>query len=68
MKEPSGLIGNFDLNKREMQEVVMQTADPDSTREATDILLKILETTYAKADFYEVADNATQLKIEERTL
>ena len=68
MKEPSVLIGKSNLNKREIQEVVMQTSDKDSTREATERLLKILEITYAKADFYEVADNANQLKVEERTL
>ena len=50
MKEPSGLIVKSDLNKRDMQEVVMQTADPASTREATEILVKILEITYAKSD------------------
>ena len=32
MKEPSGLLGKSDINKREMREVVMQTAEPDSTR------------------------------------
>ena len=48
MKEPSGLLGKSDLNKREMREVVMQTAEPSSTREATDILVKVLDSTYAK--------------------
>ena len=32
MKEPSGLIEKSDLNKCEMREVVMQTAEPASTR------------------------------------
>ena len=30
-KEPSGLIGKSDLNKCDMREVVMQTAEPAST-------------------------------------
>ena len=68
MKEPSVLIGKSDLNKREMREVVMQTADPASTKEATEILVKILEIAYAKSDFYQVANNSTQLNAEERTL
>ena len=63
MKKPSGIIG-----KSEMLQVFMQTADPASTREATDRLVKILEITYAKADLYQVADNATPLNAEERTL
>ena len=37
MKEPSGLLGKYDLNKCKMREVVMQNAEPASTREATEI-------------------------------
>ena len=33
-----------------MYVVVIQTSEPDSTREATEILLKIFKSTYAKAD------------------
>ena len=36
MKEPSSLLGSSDLTKREMHKVVMQTAEPDSTRDATE--------------------------------
>ena len=68
MKEPSVLIGKYDLNKWEMREVVMHTADPFSTIEATERLVKILKITYVKADFYQVADNANQINSEERTL
>ena len=35
MKEPRSLLGKSDLTKCKMHEVVMQTAEPDSTREAT---------------------------------
>ena len=45
----------------------MQTAEPVSTREATEILLKILDITYAKAYLKQVAYNSTQLNYEERT-
>ena len=45
----------------------MQIIEPTSTREDTDILLKIIDSTYAKADLKQVADNATQLNVEERT-
>ena len=36
VKEPSILLGKSDLAKCEMREVVIQTAEPDSTREATE--------------------------------
>ena len=50
-----------------MYVVVIQTSEPDSTREATEILLKIFKSTYAKADLKQVANNATQMKAEKRT-
>ena len=36
MKELIGMLGKYDLNKRNMREVAMQTVEPASTREATD--------------------------------
>ena len=45
----------------------MKTAEPYSTREATGILVKILDSTYAKAYLKQVANNATQMNAEERT-
>ena len=50
-----------------MHEVVMQTVEPDSTREDTERMVKIFESTYAKAELKYVADNATHLNSEERT-
>ena len=49
-----------------MRRVVMQNSEPGSTREATDRLIKILNSNYAKADLKQIADNATQLNTEER--
>ena len=49
MKEPSGIIGKSDLTSHGMREVVMQTAEPASTREATEILEKILDNNSAKS-------------------
>ena len=68
MKEPTSLLVKSNLNKRDMHKVVMQTSDPDSTREATERLVKILDIDYAKADLKQVDDNVTQMKSEERTL
>ena len=36
MKEPRILLGPSDITKREMREVFIQTAEPASTREATE--------------------------------
>ena len=67
MKEPKGLLGKYELNKREVREVVIQNAEPASAREATEILVKNINSTYAKADLKQVADNATHLNTKERT-
>ena len=50
-----------------MREEVMQTAEPASTREANERLLKILDINYAEADLKQVADNETHLNTKERT-
>ena len=68
MKEPIVLIGKSNLTKRKICEVVIQTTEPASTREASDQMVKILNGTYEKADLNQVADDATQLNSEERTL
>ena len=46
-----------------MYEVVMQTAETDFTREATDILVKILNSTYAKAELKQVDNNTTHITL-----
>ena len=51
-----------------MRKVVMHTAEPVSKREATDRMIKTTNITYKKADLKQVADNATQLNAEERTM
>ena len=50
-----------------MREVVMQNSEPVSTRESTERLVKTLNSTYAKSDLKQVADNATHLNAEEIT-
>ena len=45
----------------------MKTAEPVSTREATEMLLKTLESTYAKANLKQVDNNANHLNSEEIT-
>ena len=61
MKEPSSLQGRSNITKREMCEVVMQTADPYSTQEATEPMVKIIYSIYVKAELEQVANNTTQL-------
>ena len=67
MKEPIGMIGKSDLTSHEMSKVAMQTAEPASTRASTERLVRILDSTYAKANRKKVADNATHLNDEETT-
>ena len=47
-----------------MREVVIQVEEPVSTREATERLVRILDSTYVKADLEHVATNKTQLNAE----
>ena len=56
MKEPSSLLGKSDLTKSEMCEFFMQTAEPASTREATEIMVKPLDSTYAKSDLEQLVN------------
>ena len=50
-----------------MREVVMHNAEPYSTREATEILIKILDSTYANAALKQVSNNSTQMNAKEKT-
>ena len=61
MKEPDNFLGKHDLTKRDMQKVVMQTAQPASTGEATQKFVKIVGSTYAKYDSDKVSAAAFQL-------
>ena len=67
MKDTRNLLGQSDLTKREMREVVMQTAEPASTQKATERMVKILNSTYTKK-YLEQVINDSQLNAEERTL
>ena len=64
IKEPSGFLGQSNLTKREMREVVMQTTEPASAREAIERIVKIFDSTYAKSDLKHVVDSAIQLNSE----
>ena len=44
-----------------MREVVIQTSEPYYTREATEIVVIILDSTYAKANLDKVAAAAVQI-------
>ena len=68
MRDPRYFLGKSDLTKHEMREVVMQTAEPASTQEDTERILKILDITYAKGYLEQVFANSIQLNAEEITL
>ena len=59
MKEPRKVLGQLDLTKRKMREVVMHNVEPASTREATERTMKIIDSTYVQADLKQVFNNAT---------
>ena len=61
MKEPRNFLGKSDLTKRKMREVAIQTAEPASTREDTELMVKILDSTYAKSDLEQVVANSSQV-------
>ena len=60
------MLGKSDPTSREMQEVVMQNAELISRREASERLVKILDSTYVKSNLKQVANSATQLNSEEK--
>ena len=66
MKEPKCLLGKTGLNSFEMHEAEIQTAAPVYTREATETMVKIFDSSCAKEDIEQVDTNATQINVEER--
>ena len=68
IKEPRSLLGQSDLTKCNMHEVVIQNEEPASARESTEWMVNILDITYAKEDLKQVADNVTHINAEEITL
>ena len=68
MKETSSLLGQSDLNKREMRKVVMQAAETASTLESTERTVKTLDSTYTNSELKQVAYNTTQMNFKLKTL
>ena len=66
MKNPVNLLGQPDLTKHEIQEVVIQTTEPASTREDTYILVKIPDSNYVNSDLYKVDAAVVHLDIDQR--
>ena len=50
-----------------MRKVIMQTVEPASTIEATDILVKIVDSIYANENFTQIADSVIHMDSEDRT-
>ena len=50
MKEASIFIGQTDLAGHNMGEVLIQTGKPSSTKQATELMINIIEITYSKAE------------------
>ena len=49
MKEPISFPGQTDLTSRKMHDVLVQTTEPDSKIEATEIMVTIIEINYSKS-------------------
>ena len=64
MKEPSVMLGQSYLTKRNMREVDLQTSETASTMEAIELIVKIIDSTYVKADLKQVDNHITQLNDE----
>ena len=47
-----------------MREVAIQNTEPSSTWEATELMAKIPDSTYAKAELKKLVDNASQMNYE----
>ena len=67
MEKPIGLLGNSDLSKRKICEVVKQTSEPAYPIDANCRLVKIIGFKYANEDLKQVSDNATKLNYEGET-
>ena len=61
MKDTRSMLGKSYLAKREMRKVVIQTAEPASTQEATEQMVKILDSNYGKLDLKQAANNTTHM-------
>ena len=67
MTQPRSVLGKSYLNVHEMHKVSIQTTEPVSTIEATERLVKTLDSVYEKANLKEVAYNTTQMNAEDIT-
>ena len=60
--------GNPQFRKHELKEIIKQTAEPIATQQATEGAVKILDSTYEKANLEDIAANAANLDKEEKEL
>ena len=65
MKYSSSFLGQYNLNMSDMREVIIQTSEPASTKEATKIMVNIINSTYAKSNIEQVAANPARMNYEE---
>ena len=50
MKEPSNFLDQYNSSKRKIHEVVMNTVELDSTKDATEIMVSIIYIIYANTN------------------
>ena len=61
MMESGSLLGKPGLTRLDMQQVVIQTTEPDPTRESNEKVVNILDSTYTKSDLDKASKYAVQL-------
>ena len=62
MKELDNILGRPYLTKINIQDMVMHTSEPYSTREATDSVVKITNSTYTNASLDKVSAKRSSAK------
>ena len=66
MNEQRSFLGQFVLTGHDMRKMVMQTTEPASTRDYSEIMAKPLDSNYDKDDLEQFATNSVQLNAEQR--
>ena len=66
MKSFKNIWKNEHPSRREIKTTILRSVEPVSTKEATDRVVKILDSKYEKADLNKIADNANNLDKEQK--
>lgn len=68
MKSFANVWQNKHPSRKELKATILRSAEPKATREATERVVKILDSKYEKANLEEIAENAKNLNREQKRL